>query len=128
MIHGIGTDIVAIARMEASLARFGDRFAQRILAKQEMQGFADSASPAGFLAKRFAAKEAAVKAMGTGFRDGISLSQIVVSNNDHGKPILSFSGRALEVCDCLGVGEAHLSLSDEKDYAIAFVTLMRRPT
>jgi len=126
VIYGIGTDIVAIARMEASLARFGDKFARRILTKQEMQGFAESASPASFLAKRFAAKEAAVKALGTGFRDGISLGQISISNNDHGKPILSFSGRALAVCDSLGVGEGHLSLSDEKDYAIAFVTLMRR--
>ncbi len=126
MIHGIGTDIVAIARMEAGLARFGDKLARRILASQELQGFANSTSPASFLAKRFAAKEAAVKAMGTGFRDGISLSQIAVSNNDHGKPVLSFSGRALEVCDSLAVGEVHLSLSDEKDYAIAFVILMRR--
>ncbi len=125
MIHGIGTDIVAIARMEASLARFGDKFVRRILASQELQAFADCARQASFLAKRFAAKEAAVKAMGTGFRDGISLNQIAVSNDNLGKPILSFSGRALDVCDYLGVGEAHLSLSDEKDYAIAFVTLMR---
>ena len=126
MIHGIGTDIVAIARMEANLVRFGDKFARRILAPQELQAFADSVSPANFLAKRFAAKEAAVKAMGTGFRNGISLGQIAISNDLHGKPILSFSGRALEVCNSLGVGEGHLSLSDEKDYAIAFVTLMRR--
>ena len=126
MIHGIGTDIVAIARMEASLARFGDKFARRILAPQELQAFADSTSPASFIAKRFAAKEAAAKAMGTGFRDGISLGQIAVSNDVHGKPVLSFFGRALETCHCLGIGEAHLSLSDEKDYAIAFVTLMRR--
>lgn len=126
MIHGIGTDIVAIARIEAGLARFGDKFARRILADQEFQGFADHVSPASFLAKRFAAKEAAVKALGTGFRDGISLGQISISNNEHGKPVLSFSGRALEVCDSLGIGESHLSLSDEKDYAIAFVTLMRR--
>jgi len=126
VIHGIGTDIVAIARMEANLVRFGDKFARRILAPQELQAFADSVSPANFLAKRFAAKEAAVKAMGTGFRNGISLGQIAISNDLHGKPVLSFSGRALEVCNSLGVGEGHLSLSDEKDYAIAFVTLMRR--
>ena len=126
MIHGIGTDIVAIARIEAGLARFGDKFARRILAPQELQGFIASVSPASFLAKRFAAKEAAVKALGTGFRGGISLAQIAVSNDLHGKPVLSFSGRALDVCNSLGIGETHLSLSDEKDYAIAFVTLMRR--
>ena len=125
MIHGIGTDIVAIARMQASLDRFGDKFARRILAPGELQGFADSGNPASFLAKRFAAKEAAVKALGTGFRDGIRLAHIAVSNNAYGKPGLCFSGRASQVCADLGVGEAHLSLSDEKDYAIAFVTLMR---
>lgn len=126
MIHGIGTDIVAIARIQASLTRFGDKFARRILAPGEWQGFADSANPACFLAKRFAAKEAAVKALGTGFRNGISLAHIAVSNDVYGKPGLCFSGQALQVCTDLGVGEAHLSLSDEKDYAIAFVTLMRR--
>ncbi len=125
MIHGIGTDIVAVARIEAGLARFGDKFARRILAPRELQGFEDSVSPASFLAKRFAAKEAAVKALGTGFRNGISLGQIAVSNDVYGKPDLCFSGQALNVCADLGIGDAHLSLSDEKDYAIAFVTLMK---
>lgn len=126
MIHGIGTDIVAIARVQAGLDRHGERFARRILSEQEMLGYSTSAQPVHFLAKRFAAKEAAVKALGTGFRDGISLSHVEVSNNEHGRPELNLNGRAAEVAASLGVGEAHLSLSDEKEYAIAFVTLMRR--
>ncbi len=127
MIHGIGTDIVAIGRIQAGLVRYGEKFARRILAQQELEPFRRSALPAHFLAKRFAAKEAAVKAMGTGFRDGITLGQIAVSNDLHGRPGLIFSGRAQQVCHELGIGEAHLSLSDEKEYAVAFVTLLREP-
>jgi len=125
VIYGIGTDIVAIARIRDGLARYGEKFARRILTPQELEAFRRSATPARFLAKRFAAKEAAVKAMGTGFRDGITLGQIAVSNNRHGRPELVFSGRAQEVCREFGIGEHHLSLSDEKEYAIAFATLLR---
>lgn len=125
MIYGIGTDICAVARIQAGLARFGEKFARRILAPAELEGFRRSGLPAHYLAKRFAAKEAAVKAMGTGFRDGITLSQIAVNNDPHGRPELVFSGRAAQVCGERGIGEAHLSLADERDYAIAFVTLLR---
>lgn len=126
MIFGIGTDIVAIARIRQGLDRYGDKFARRILAAQELDGFAGSVKPAHYLAKRFAAKEATVKAMGTGFRDGIALSQIAVAHEASGKPLLEISGRAQEVCTALGIAESHLSLSDETDYAIAFVTLLRK--
>lgn len=125
MIFGIGTDIVAVSRIQAGLARYGEKYARRILAPAELELFQASALPAHFLAKRFAAKEAAVKAMGTGFRDGITLGQIAVNNDLHGRPELIFSGRAEQVCRELGVGAAHLSLADEKEYAIAFVTLLR---
>ena len=125
MIYGIGTDIVAVARIQAGIERFGDRFVHRILAVQELEGFEKSVKPAHYLAKRFAAKEATVKAMGTGFRGGISLAQIAVSNDLHGKPGLEFSGQAEQFCLRLGIEESHLSLADENDYAIAFVTLLR---
>lgn len=124
MIHGVGTDMVAIARIQAALDRHGDKFAGRILAEQELPGFESSTRPAHYLAKRFAAKEAAVKALGTGFRDGIGLAQIAVNHDAHGKPVLEFSGQAMVYSDSLGIGEMHLSLSDEKEYAIAFVVLM----
>ncbi|MBE0509238.1 MAG: holo-ACP synthase [Chromatiales bacterium] len=125
MIFGIGTDIVAIARMEKALARHGERFAERILAEQERAAYAEAARPARFLAKRFAAKEAAAKAFGTGFSAGLSLQHIVISHDARGRPLLSFHGQAEVFCRDQGVGEAHLSISDEQDYAIAFVTLMR---
>lgn len=126
MILGIGTDIVRIARMEAALARHGEPFAERLLAPEEMADFRASSRPAAFLAKRFAAKEAAVKAMGTGFRDGLSLRHIAVAHEPQGRPYLVFTGRAAEMLESLGAGESHLSLADEQDVAIAFVTLLKR--
>ncbi len=125
MIFGIGTDIVAIARIERALARHGERFAERILAAPERPAYAASAKPARFLAKRFAAKEAAAKALGTGFSGGLSLQHIAVVHDAHGRPLLSFHGHAASFCLAHGVGESHLSISDEQDYAIAFVTLTR---
>ena len=123
MIFGIGTDIVRVARMHDSLERFGERFARRILAEQEWAAFLASRRRAHFLAKRFAAKEAAVKALGTGFRDGITLKQIIVSHGHNGRPLLTFSERAEEFVIRSGIKSAHLSLSDEEEYALAFVTM-----
>ncbi len=126
MILGIGTDIVRIARMEASLARHGERFAERLLAPEEMDAFRAAARPAAFLAKRFAAKEAVAKAMGTGFSDGLSLRHIAVAHEPKGRPYLTFTGRAAEMLEEMGAGACHLSLADEQDMAIAFVTLLKR--
>ncbi len=126
MIHGIGTDIVAIARMEKMCERDDDKFAKRILADSEFEQYQHSHQKASFLAKRYAAKEAAAKAMGTGFRDGLSLRHIYVTNNALGKPQLHFSERAAELCQTMAIGEAYLSLSDEDEFAIAFVTLLSK--
>ncbi len=126
MIYGIGTDIVSIERITQALERHGERFAERILALSELPAFSEAAQPAHFLAKRFAAKEAAAKAFGTGFRDGLVMADIAVTHDGLGKPLLVFSGRAESLCDELGVGERFLSISDEKEHAIAFVTLMCR--
>ena len=123
MIHGIGTDIVQVSRFETSLARHGDRFAERILSESEYDAFSKHAKPAHFLAKRYAAKEAAAKAFGTGFRDGLSLRHIVVTNEDNGRPVLRFVDAAQILVDQLNIGGSYLSLSDEKDYAVAFVVL-----
>lgn len=123
MIYGIGTDIVCIQRMVDNLGRYGERFAARILTEQEMAVFRESTQQAPFLAKRFAAKEAAAKALGTGFRGGLSLRDIGVGNDELGKPVLAFSTHAREVLQNRGVGRTHLSLSDESEYAIAYVVL-----
>lgn len=122
MIYGIGTDIVRIQRLDDNLERYGERFASRILTDNELEGFQASGRKAHFLAKRFAAKEAAAKALGTGFRGGLNLRDISVANDDLGKPVLEFSPRAQQELDSRGIGNCHLSLSDEQDYAVAFVT------
>jgi holo-[acyl-carrier protein] synthase len=124
MIYGIGTDIVKVARMRDNLERFGERFARRILTDLELEEFLADKRPAQFLAKRFAAKEAVVKALGTGFRDGIKLSDIRVTHDDAGKPGLSCSGRTEALMRKLGVAESHLSLADEYEYSVAFVILL----
>ena len=123
MIYGIGTDIVQVARMQDNLNRHGERFAERILAESEMARFLEHVKPAQFLAKRFAAKEATAKAFGTGFRDGLSLRHIVVVNDQHGRPELQYHEVAREWAEKYHISQSHLSLSDEPDYAVAFVVL-----
>lgn len=128
MIYGIGTDIVSIARIAGAMQRHGARFAERILAASEQQAFREAARPEHFLAKRFAAKEAAAKAFGTGFSDGLCMRDIVVAHESRGRPVLRFEGRGVSLCEELGIGEHFLSISDEKDNAIAYVILMRKVT
>jgi len=126
MIFGIGTDIVNVSRVEESISRYDQKFAEKILAASELKRYKTNASPAHFLAKRFAAKEAAAKALGTGFRNGLYLKHIVVVSDEYGKPTLKFNDYAETLCNKLGVGESFISLSDEKDYAIAYVILMKK--
>jgi holo-[acyl-carrier protein] synthase len=123
MIFGIGTDIVRVARMQQDLDRFGERFAERILTEQELVEFRAVKNRAHFLAKRFAAKEAAVKALGTGFSQGIHLHEISVAHDERGKPLLEMTGRALAFAREKGIVYSHISVADEADHAVAFVTL-----
>lgn len=123
MIFGIGTDLVHIPRMQNLLDKHGDRIAERILSEDEFAEFKLQLKPAAFLAKRFAAKEAAAKALGTGFRDGLSLRHIVVKNNQLGKPELSFEAVGQSLLETLNIDRCLLSLSDDQDYASAYVIL-----
>ena len=123
MIFGIGTDIVRVARMQQNLERYQERFAARLLTPAELEDFRVYPKKANFLAKRFAAKEAAAKAIGLGFRHGLHLRDIGVAHDTYGKPSLVFSGFAAKFLEQHGIASAHLSLSDEEDLAIAFVTL-----
>jgi holo-[acyl-carrier protein] synthase len=116
---------VRISRIQSGLDRYGDRFARRILAGQELTDFQRTLHPARFLARRFAAKEAVVKAYGTGFTNGMTFQDIVVDHDAAGKPLLVLSGRALELQHEMGIGEKFISISDEQEYAVAFVTLMK---
>lgn len=124
MICGIGTDLVHIPRITEMLDKYGDRAAQRILDEVEFQHFQQNVHPAAFLAKRFAAKEATAKALGTGFRDGLSLQHIAVRNDAKGKPELVFHHYASQLLAEKNIQTALLSLSDDGDYATAYVVLM----
>lgn len=124
MILGIGTDIVSIARVESIVARFGDRFVRRILTGFERGHYAASGCPAAFLARRFAAKEAAAKALGTGIRAPFTFNAIEVRRRDGHRPELHFLAAAGHAARELGVARTMLSLSDERDYAVAFVVLL----
>jgi len=124
MIFGIGTDIVHIKRMHENLEKYGDKFARRILTSTEFIEFENKSDQTAFLAKRFAAKEATAKAMGTGFSGGLSLHHIGVIHDNFGKPMLEFSDVAQEFMNKQKITQTHLSLADERDYAVAFVTLV----
>ncbi|MCO4836600.1 MAG: holo-ACP synthase [Oceanospirillaceae bacterium] len=123
MVKAIGTDIVATARIAAALERTGRKFAQRILTEFEMIQFDEASNPAAFLAKRFAAKEAAAKALGTGIGRGISWQQIHIEHDKLGAPLLVLSGAAAQRQADLGSQTAHISIADELDQALAFVVL-----
>lgn len=123
MLAGIGVDIVEIARFQRMLERFGDRIAQRILTEQEFQQFQRRNRSAAFLSLRFAAKEAASKALGTGIAHGIGFHSIEVVNAETGKPELKFHAAADRLVQQRGIRQAMLSLSDEKHYAVAMVVL-----
>jgi holo-[acyl-carrier protein] synthase len=123
MILGIGTDIVTVARIEAASVRHGAAFAERILSAQELAEYVEHAYPARFLSKRFAAKEAFAKATGHGLRHPVSLHRITVTNDELGKPAFLFDAELAAWLQQLGVTHHHLSISDEKDVAVAFVVL-----
>lgn len=125
MIYGVGMDIVQVSRLEQGLRRFGERLARRILADCEWGDFESAKHKPYFLAKHFAAKEAMAKALGTGFRDGVSLRQIGVRHDDKGRPFLTCEGRARQCLEYHGISHSHLSLTDERDYAAAVVILER---
>ena len=122
-ILGIGTDIVEIARIEAAISRSGDRLAKRILSPDEWAQYQAHQQPARFLAKRFAVKEAAAKAFGTGIRHGLAFNQFEVSNNPLGKPLLLFRDQAECMAQELGVRSIHVTLADERHYACATVII-----
>ena len=125
MIFGIGTDIVQVSRIQRNLDRYGERFVSRILGSAELGDYRITAHPARFIARRFAAKEAMAKACGTGFTRGLTFRDISIRHDASGKPELHLEGRAAEFCREQGVGETFISISDEREYAVAFVTLLR---
>lgn len=122
-IVGLGTDIADIERIEKSLQRSGQAFAERILHPSELAIFHTLKQQGRYLAKRFAAKEAASKALGTGIACGVSFQHFEIMNDHLGKPILVLHGQAQEIAHKKGALNVHLSISDEKRYAMATVIL-----
>jgi holo-[acyl-carrier protein] synthase len=125
VIFGIGVDVLEAQRITRTLERFGAHFTERLLMPQEKEQLARTARPERFLAMRFAAKEAIVKAMGTGFAHGIWIRDVGVVQNAWGRPEVIFSQRGDEVRRQLGIGEGHVTLTDEAGLVVAVAVLMK---
>jgi holo-[acyl-carrier protein] synthase len=125
VIFGIGTDILRADRVEKTWQQFGEHFARRLLLDEEYALFEKAKRPVRFLAMRFAAKEAVVKAMGTGFANGMWIRDVGMLPNALGQPQVIYSERGKAVCRRLGVGDGHLTLSDEAGLIVAVAVLMK---
>ena len=126
MIFGIGTDVVQFTRIEQIYERHGQRFVSRVLMEAEEAAFAAAGKrEVRFLAMRFAAKEAIAKAMGTGFAQGLGVRDCGIVQNALGKPEIVWSERGDQIRRELGIGEGHVTLTDEAGLAVAVVVLMR---
>ena len=123
MIYGIGADLVEPKRIARSLERYGDRFARRLLTDKEWLEFSCSHKPVSFLANRFAAKEAFAKAVGTGLRYPVNLSNISIAHDRLGKPCFEFYPELDQFIREKGIINHFLSISDELSLACAFVVL-----
>lgn len=126
MIFGIGTDVVQVDRIARSVERFGERFARRILMPREFELYALQKRRIRFLAMRFAAKEAVVKAMGTGFAHGMWVRDVGVIPDRRGKPEIVYSSRGRELCTEMGIGDGFVTLSDEAGLVVAVAVLLRK--
>lgn len=127
MIFGIGTDIVQLSRMEAAFERHGEHLVRRLLLPREEELFRRAKRPARFLAMRFAAKEAIVKAMGTGFAHGMWIRDSGFVPNAWGRPDIIWSDRGRALCEKMGIGEGHVTLTDEAGLVVAVAVLMKKP-
>lgn len=121
MIVGTGVDITETARIEQALQRHGERFSKRLYTPQEIAYCEQFKNRAERFAARFAAKEAAFKALGTGWREGVRWLDVEVTHQPSGKPELVLTGRAAEIARALGVTRTAVSLSHSNHYAIAQV-------
>ncbi len=119
----VGTDILKVDRIEQVVARLGDKFVKRILTEQERAEYHASSQPDRLLAKRFAAKEAIAKALGTGIGRGVSWQDIQIEHDDSGAPLVRLSGGADRVAQGRGGRRVELSLADELEYVVAFAVL-----
>jgi holo-[acyl-carrier protein] synthase len=125
VIFGVGIDILQAARVTRVFRKYGEHFVRRILMPEEMALFSVQKRPERFLAMRFAAKEAVVKAMGTGFANGMWVRDTGVVPDRFGRPEIIFSPRGQQKCEQLGIGDGHLTLSDEAGLVVAVAIMMK---
>ena len=123
MIVGTGVDIAEVGRIRAAVERHGERFLKRVFTPAEVRYCMGKANAAERLAARFAAKEAGMKAIGTGLSHGVTWQSVEVVRFPGQRPTLAFSGKAAEIATRMGCKRAHLSLSHTADQAIAHVIL-----
>lgn len=121
MIKGLGTDLVEIARIKKIYERWGAKFTAHLLAAEEFEFLPQN--PVIWLAGRFAAKEAAAKALGTGFQNGVHWQDLLILSDNLGKPELHMRGPALELAEKMGVRHCHLSISHEREMACAVLIM-----
>ena len=128
MIFGIGVDVLEVKRIVQTLERHGERFIDHLLMREERAQLERTRRRERFLAMRFAAKEAIVKGMGTGFSHGVWIRDVGVVQNAWGKPEVIYSERGERVKRGLGIGEGHVTLTDEAGLVVAVAVLMRAMT
>jgi len=126
MIFGIGVDVLKVDRIEQVFNKHGERFVSHLLMPEERAQLEHTKRPIRFLAMRFAAKEAIVKGMGTGFAHGVWIRDVGIVQNPFGKPEVVYSARGAKVRDALGIGDGHVTLTDEAGLVVAVAVLMRR--
>lgn len=121
MIIGIGTDIVEIKRITKLLAKRKKKFVERILSEVEVTEYEAQMHPEKYLAKRWAAKEAVSKALGTGIAQGVAFTDITIGHLASGQPLIELTGKTAEIAQKQNIAHWSISISDEKQHAIAFV-------
>lgn len=124
-LFGVGTDLVEVARIERAYERWGERLVDHLLMPEELTEFARSKRPVRYLAMRFAAKEALVKALGTGFRQGMWLRDVGCCQHTSGKPYAIFSDKAEQLRRERGAGQTEISLTDEAGLVVAFAVMLK---
>ena len=122
-IFGIGVDLVNAKRIQLLYQKYGDRFPKRILDEDEMHLFENSKNKERYLCNAFAGKEAAVKALGTGFSQGVHWKDFGLSRKSSGQPYLHYTKKIKEKFNSLGISSSHISISDEDPWSIAMVVL-----